>query len=1077
MVFSQTEISNVVGLAAISGNLSGSYILTADITLTSDWTPIVGFTGTLDGNGHTISSLTVNQSTTAERGLFSTTIGATIRRLGIESASVIGNERIGAIVGLMTGGLIEECYVSNSYVEGRDHVGSFCGQIKGGADIQNCYANGNVYSRSYQAGGIVGVINDNNTKISKCYFSGIVRCSTNSRPAGIVAWTDTATPTIEYCVNLAPFILGKENLRVVGNTIENMIGLYSISTCKLSSDINNYNGGTVPTSDGNYGTTKRHGANITGGDANAKTSAFYTSIGWDFINTWKMLGDGYPVLKWQTAPIKTSVLNILNVTNYALHSGNEIDFSKLISSHGINLNVSCTSPKVTISIDKIATISSGTTITAAEDVSVDISTVSSDFTITNSVGTLKLSPGIPFPNFTAYPNGIISDIYNAGPGLAIDKTSVTTEDSKMVVISSTNVTTFNAYIQNLLSSGFTQIATNSIDNNVFYTLMNNNKLYYLYFNASNNQVRVIQDNSSRTLLNALDASTQGTGKTEFYIYSLDYTHGEGQTSKTDYWKIDCGAMLIIKLKDNSLFIVDAGHERQSSKAAMEGLLNFMYQITGQEEGTTLNIRSWFFSHAHGDHVYMVYPFLEKYHELLNVESVLFNIPSYQTMSSGYDAGTFLMKQTFNKYYPNCKYVKLHTGQHFSLQGVSFDVLFTHEDGVTAAGVTTIGNFNDTSTILQITMDGKKIMLLGDTDGIGQSNMLSMFSGATLKSDCVQTSHHGYNDVTSLYNAIKAPLAFYCNSITNAKDNNMSKYLGAVNAASNVKALFADPYTIKITVENGSFQTENLPSYRSYFTTVKIPNLSVGTINTSGNTAALSTVLNQTSLNDQVIDKSVTGTGSKTVSESCSLILDGTTSTKYCTDSIPATIAWTMKKPVTLKWYVIYTANDNAGNPGRNPQKWVISGSNDGTNWTNVDSVNNANLPDVNYTGIAFAVSNPVPYQYYAIKVFSTAGAGILQLSEIGLYGDVNLSTAISNNYDDINKSINIYTIGNNQIIINCEGDISDETTLSVYNMIGKRLVNKLISDVKTIVSVPISGIYIAEVKNSKGKTIKKISLK
>ena len=93
-------------------------------------------------------------------------------------------------------------------------------------------------------------------------------------------------------------------------------------------------------------------------------------------------------------------------------------------------------------------------------------------------------------------------------------------------------------------------------------------------------------------------------------------------------------------------------------------------------------------------------------------------------------------------------MKLHTGQQFSLQGVDFNVLFTHEDGVSVDGVNTIGNFNDTSTILSFIMDDKKIVLLGDTDGVGQSNMLSMYSTETLKSDGVQTSHHGYKQYYS-----------------------------------------------------------------------------------------------------------------------------------------------------------------------------------------------------------------------------------------------------------------------------------------------------------------------------------------
>lgn len=377
-VQSQTSISDAAGLAAIANDLSGSYVLTSDITLTSTWTPIGTFTGTLDGGGHIIYGLKVNDSGTAERGLFSQTNGATIRNLGIENANIVGNERTGAIVGLMIGGLIEKCYVANSYIEGRDHVGSIGGQIKGGAIIQNCYSTANIYSREYQAGGLVGVINENNTKISKSYFSGIVRCANNSRPAGIVAWRDNGTNTVEYCVNLAPYILGNDNLRVVGNDGVTLTENYSLANCKLSSDINNYNGSTVPTNDGNYGANKRHGANIPEGDANALTSNFYaTTLGWDFTagtGVWKMLGAGYPVLQWQSAPVKASAIRL--ATSYSLQNGGQINLNDLVSNRGLALSFSTTSSKITIGEDNIATAHD---INTPEDATITI-TVNGDYT-------------------------------------------------------------------------------------------------------------------------------------------------------------------------------------------------------------------------------------------------------------------------------------------------------------------------------------------------------------------------------------------------------------------------------------------------------------------------------------------------------------------------------------------------------------------------------------------------------------------------------------------------------------------------------------------------------------------------
>ncbi|MDD3079945.1 MAG: GLUG motif-containing protein [Paludibacter sp.] len=409
-MYGQTSISDAAGLAAIANDLSGSYVLTSDITLTGDWAPIGTFTGTLDGQGHIIYGIKVDDSSTAERGLFSRTNGATIRNLGIENANIVGNERIGAFAGVFQGGTLEQCYVANSYIEGRDHVGSLCGDATGAANIQNCYGAANIYSREYQAGGLVGVANDNSTTISKCYFSGIVRCATNSRPAGILAWRDSGTPVVQYCVNLAPYILGSGNLRIAGSNDGDvtLTSNYSISSCKLSSDINNYDGSTVPTDDANYGADKRHGENIPGGDENALTSGFYaTTLGWDFTEStgvWKMLGDGYPVLQWQTAPVNSSALRL--ASSYSLQNGDQINLNDLVSNRGLVLSFSTTSDKITIE----GNIATAHDINTPEDAIISIS-VNSDFTETDQLiihlfptGPITISTPAELNAVTQFPN-------------------------------------------------------------------------------------------------------------------------------------------------------------------------------------------------------------------------------------------------------------------------------------------------------------------------------------------------------------------------------------------------------------------------------------------------------------------------------------------------------------------------------------------------------------------------------------------------------------------------------------------------------------------------------------------------
>lgn len=409
-----------------------------------------------------------------------------------------------------------------------------------------------------------------------------------------------------------------------------------------------------------------------------------------------------------------------------------------------------------------------------------------------------------------YPDGTLSKTYNAGPGLASDQYGETEEDSDMVVISGTSKETYQQYVAGLLSAGYEQISHREVEGNIYDAVTKDEQSFYLYFTAYSNQVRIILDRSSNTSLADLDTDALGSGDTRFYLYSLDYTNSAEQLVDPE-WQINCGALMIIKLPDNSLFVIDSGHRRQSSEAAQKGLMDFMYKITGQTYGSKIQIKGWFISHAHGDHVYLSHAFLETYHDNVNVQSMLYNIPSYQVMSSGYDTGTFLMKQSFETYFPDMKYVKLHTGQTFDIQGVNFQVLHTHEDAVNENGVNRITDFNDTSTTLKVTIDGKSFILLGDSGAVAQQDMLQMYTGATLKSDVVQVAHHGYNNLADLYAVINAPLAIVPNSEVNAKDNNPDNYKGY--ALPGVTVLFADPDTYQFTVTDGEIQYEALPSYR------------------------------------------------------------------------------------------------------------------------------------------------------------------------------------------------------------------------------------------------------------------------
>jgi uncharacterized repeat protein (TIGR01451 family) len=113
--------------------VNGKYWLANDIELTKPWTPIAHFTGTLDGNGHTISGLTINNPNLCDQGMFRyATSGATFKdfELVVGDEGVRGYCHVGALIGLADGVSIMGVRVNlpDNGVNGFIYVGGLVGR-------------------------------------------------------------------------------------------------------------------------------------------------------------------------------------------------------------------------------------------------------------------------------------------------------------------------------------------------------------------------------------------------------------------------------------------------------------------------------------------------------------------------------------------------------------------------------------------------------------------------------------------------------------------------------------------------------------------------------------------------------------------------------------------------------------------------------------------------------------------------------------------------------------------------------------------------------------------------------------
>ncbi len=248
-----TPIASAADFAAMTAD--GSYKLTADIAIDASWgaDPVTPFTGSFDGDGHTVTvsaplfvqfagtikNLTINgavvkEGTANEVASYAGAIANNVPKNStavvidniVNNASITFKYRGGALIGQISSGstvTITNC-VNNGAILGGNMAGGFVGysQSKSGENgstltVENCVNNGSVtidVSRELAglAGGIVGRYGGDdgsynatsNVIIKNCLNTGAV--TGTSQTAGILAHGRSSNVIIENCTNKGTII-------------------------------------------------------------------------------------------------------------------------------------------------------------------------------------------------------------------------------------------------------------------------------------------------------------------------------------------------------------------------------------------------------------------------------------------------------------------------------------------------------------------------------------------------------------------------------------------------------------------------------------------------------------------------------------------------------------------------------------------------------------------------------------------------------------------------------------------------------------------------------------------------------
>jgi len=331
-------ITNVNQIQEMKDDLSAWYELANDIdaSATSGWNGGDGFlpvgvygnrfTGTFDGNNHTITDLYINTSANYS-GMFGFThTTSVVKNVGLIDVNVTGRARLGGLIGYAFG-IVTNCYSTGSVTStpnSMQDIGGLIGETH--ATVTKCYSTANVTAGNevLSVGGFVG---SNWATITNCYSTGNVSIGYVWTGYGVGGFSgrNYTSATMTNCYSTG-HISGSAAGGVIG-------GFVGVGGGTYNDDFWDTQTSGYSTSDGGTGKTT----------AEMKTLATFTdettvglTTAWDFYSNpyddvanndyWDMdlsgiRNSGYPFLSWEypthSLPVELSTFTAQYLNNSA----------------------------------------------------------------------------------------------------------------------------------------------------------------------------------------------------------------------------------------------------------------------------------------------------------------------------------------------------------------------------------------------------------------------------------------------------------------------------------------------------------------------------------------------------------------------------------------------------------------------------------------------------------------------------------------------------------------------------------------------------------------------------------------
>lgn len=131
-----------------------------------------------------------------------------------------------------------------------------------------------------------------------------------------------------------------------------------------------------------------------------------------------------------------------------------------------------------------------------------------------------------------------------------------------------------------------------------------------------------------------------------------------------------------------------------------------------------------------------------------------------------------------------------------------------------------------------------------------------------------------------------------------------------------------------------------------------------------------------------IKPTVTASGENAPDDIKSNLVDGSSNTKWLTWNNTAWLQFDFGEQVMIDGYALTSAKSYNNSPDADPRSWVLQGSNDSINWTDLDTKSDENFKLRHQRKHYLLNNNTNAYQYYRLNNIQNHSGYALQVSEV-----------------------------------------------------------------------------------------------